>query len=210
METQTRSLFSLIRPAILVSLWFCLLTGLVYPLVTTGIANLIFPYQAQGSLIAVNGKIIGSELIGQNFTKPEYFHPRPSVTTATDNNGKSVDTPYNAANSVGSNAGPTNAAFLKTVSDRIAAYRQENSLPENTTIPVDAITASGSGLDPDISLANANLQAARIAQVRKIPVAQVQDLIDKNTAGRQLGILGEPRVNVLKLNLALDALKPAN
>jgi len=209
METQSRSLLSLIRPAILISLWFCLLTGLAYPLITTGFANVLFPYQAQGSLVTVNGKVIGSELIGQNFTRPEYFHPRPSVTTTTDSNGKTVDAPYNAANSSGSNAGPTNATFLKTVSDRTAAYRKENGLSANTPVPVDAVTASASGLDPDISIANANLQSIRVAQARKISVDQVRDLIRKNTTGRQLGILGELRVNVLQLNQALDALKPA-
>jgi K+-transporting ATPase ATPase C chain len=208
MDTQSRSLVSLLRPSILVSLWLCLLTGLAYPLLTTGIANVLFPYQAQGSLITVHGTVIGSELIGQNFTRPDYFHPRPSATTTTDNTGKTVDSPYNAANSSGSNAGPTNATFLKTVRDRTVAYRQENGLSGNTPVPVDAITASASGLDPDISLANANLQAARVAKARNIPIEQVQDLIRKTTTGRQLGILGEPRINVLKLNQALDAQKP--
>lgn len=210
MEAQSRSLFSLIRPAILISIWFLLITGLAYPLLTTGVANVLFPYQSQGSLITVNGKVIGSELIGQNFTRPEYFQPRPSVTTATDSNGKTVDAPYNAANSVGSNAGPTNAAFLKTVGDRTTAYRKTNGLSTDTPVPVDAVTASSSGLDPDISLANANLQAPRVAQARNIPVEQVKDLIQKNTTGRQLGILGESRINVLKLNQALDALKPTD
>jgi K+-transporting ATPase ATPase C chain len=209
MEAQTqRSLFSLIRPAILISLWLCLLTGFIYPMLTTGVANLLFPYQAQGSLITANGKVIGSELIGQNFTRPEYFHPRPSATNGTDKNGKTVPQPYTAANSSGSNLGPTNQTFIKGVQDAVAAYRKENGLAANTPIPVDAVTASGSGLDPDISIANASLQATRVAQTRRLPVQQVQDLIRKNTSGRQLGILGEDRVNVLKLNLALDAFKP--
>jgi len=212
METQQtqpeRSFFSLVRPAILLSLWLCLVTGVVYPLVTTGIANAIFPYQAQGSLLKnAQGQVVGSELIGQNFTKPQYFHPRPSATMTTDTKPKPA--PYNAANSSGSNSGPTNDGFIKGIKDGSAAYRKENGLTDQETVPIDAVTASGSGLDPDISLANANLQAKRVAQARHIPVATVQDLIAKNTLGRQFGFLGEERVNVLKLNIALDALKPA-
>lgn len=210
MEAQSqRSLFSLIRPAILISLWFCLVTGLLYPLLTTGIATALFPYQAHGSLILSNGNVMGSELIGQNFTKPEYFHPRPSATTSTDSTGKTIPTPYNAASSSGSNAGPTNEQLIQAVKTRVEAYRRENALAAETPVPVDAVTASASGLDPDISLANATLQANRVAQARNLPVDRVRDLIRKNTTGRQLGILGEPRVNVLKLNLALDALRSA-
>jgi K+-transporting ATPase ATPase C chain len=211
METQPqpqRSLFSLIRPALLISLWLCLLTGLVYPLVTTGIANVLFPYQAKGSLITVNGKVIGSESIGQNFTRPEYFTPRPSATNGTDSNGKTIPQPYNAANSSGSNLGPTNQALIKNVQDAAAIYRKINGLAADAPVPVDAVTSSSSGLDPDISVANATLQANRVAQARGLTVEQVQDLIRQNTTGRQLGLLGEPRVNVLKLNLALDTLKP--
>lgn len=206
MEAQSRSsLLSLIKPAILISIWMCLLTGLAYPLLTTGVANILFPHQAQGSLITINGKVVGSELIGQNFTKPEYFHPRPSATNTTDTPPK--PSPYNAANSSGSNSGPTKQDFLKSVADAAAAYRKENGLAADALVPVDAITASASGLDPDISIANANLQANRVAQARNVPVAQIQDLIRKNTTGRQLGFLGEERVNVLKLNLALDGKK---
>ncbi len=213
METQSQgSLISLIKPAILVSLWLCLLTGLVYPLLTTGVANILFPAQAQGSLIKLNDKVIGSELIGQNFTKPEYFHPRPSATTTPDPNDstKTVPLPYNAANSGGSNNGPTNESFIKGVKDAVDAYRKENALAADVVVPVDAVTASASGLDPDISIANANIQANRVAQSRNIPVEKIQNLISKNTTNRQLGILGEPRVNVLKLNLALDELKSAS
>jgi K+-transporting ATPase ATPase C chain len=207
METQPqRSFFSLVRPAILLSLWLFLVTGVIYPLVVTGVANAILPYQAQGSLIKVNDKVVGSELIGQNFTKPQYFHPRPSATMTTDPKPKPA--PYNAANSSGSNSGPTNDGFVKGIKDGSAAYRKENGLTDQETVPIDAVTASGSGLDPDISLANANLQAKRVAQARNLTVAQVQELIAKNTVGRQFGLLGEERVNVLKLNLALDALKP--
>lgn len=211
MEAQSpRSFISLVRQSILISIWFCLITGLIYPLITTGIANVLFPYQAKGSLISINGKIVGSELIGQNFTKPEYFHPRPSATSTTDSNGKTVPAPYNAANSSGSNSGPTNDSFIKGVKDASDAYRKDNGLAAEVAVPVDAVTASGSGLDPDISIANANIQASRVAKARGITIEQTQDLIRKNTTDRQLGILGEPRVNVLKLNLALDALKPAS
>ena len=208
METQTqRSLLSLLRPAIVISLWLCLLTGLIYPLVITGIANVLFPYQAHGSLVIANGKVIGSELIGQTFTRPEYFHPRPSATTTTDKDGKSVPAPYNAASSSGSNAGPTSDSFIKGVKDAAVAYRKENGLAADALVPVDAVTASGSGLDPDISVANANTQAPRVAKARQLSTEQMQASIAKNTTQRQLGLLGEPRVNVLKLNLALDALK---
>jgi K+-transporting ATPase ATPase C chain len=179
-----------------------LIGGLAYPLLTTLVANLIFPYQAQGSLVVKNGKVVGSELIGQRFTSPRYFHPRPSATLTTD--GTKPD-PYNAAFSLGSNLGPTNEALISEVRKRAEAYRRENGLPNDAKVPVDAVTASGSGLDPDISLANADLQASRVAQARGLPVSQVKHLIDRHTTGRQLGFLGEPRVNVLELNLALDA-----
>ncbi len=211
MTLQSRSsIVSLIKPSIILSVWMLLLCGLIYPFITTGIANVLFPYQAHGSLITIDGKVVGSELIGQNFTKPQYFHPRPSATTTTDSNGKTVPAPYNAANSSGSNQGPTNQAFVKGVKDAVEAYRKENGLAADAPVPIDAVTASASGLDPDISIANATLQAPRVAQARRIPVEQVQDLVRQHTTGRQLGILGEPRVNVLKLNLALDATKPAN
>jgi K+-transporting ATPase ATPase C chain len=208
MTASRSSFFSLIKPAILFTIVMVLVTGLAYPLLTVGVANLLFPYQAKGSLIMVNDKVAGSELIGQNFTKPEYFHPRPSATSGTDSSGKTVPQPYNADNSSGSNSGPTKADFIKGVNDAAAAYRKENGLAANVPVPVDAVTASGSGLDPDISLANASLQVNRVAQARRIPIEQIQELIRKNTTGRELGILGEPRVNVLKLNLALDALRP--
>lgn len=206
MTAQSRSsLASLIIPAIAISIWMLVLTGLIYPLVTTAVANVIFPYQAQGSLLVSNGKVIGSELIGQNFAASQYFHSRLSATNTTDTPPK--PSPYNAANSAASNYGPTNKKLIDSVKDGAAAYRKENGLAADLPVPVDAVTASASGLDPDISIANANLQAARVAQARNLQLEDVKQLISKNTTGRQLGILGEPRVNVLKLNLALDNLK---
>jgi potassium-transporting ATPase KdpC subunit len=180
---------------------FMLVGGLAYPLLTTLVANLLFPYQAQGSLIERNGQIIGSELIGQQFTSPQYFHPRPSATLTTD--GTKPD-PYNAAFSLGSNLGPTNKALISEVRNRAEAYRKENGLPANAKVPVDAVTASSSGLDPHITPANAELQIPRVAEERSIRESEVRRLVEENTEGRQLGFLGEQRVNVLELNLALD------
>jgi potassium-transporting ATPase KdpC subunit len=174
-----------------------ILTGLLYPVVFTGIAQVVFPHQANGSLITQNGQVIGSTLIGQQFNDPKYFWGRLSATG---------DHPYNASASSGSNLGPTNPALLQQVMDRIAALKAVdpgNPLP----IPVDLVTASGSGLDPDISIAAARYQAARVARVRGLSLDRVQSLIDQYTTGRTFGFLGEPRVNVLKLNLALDGLK---
>lgn len=209
MAVQSRSSFvSLLIPAITLSIWLMVLCGLIYPLLTTGIANLIFPYQAQGSLITSNGKVVGSELIGQQFSAPKYFHPRPSATTKTGTTDKPQ--PYNAAQSSASNNGPTNKSFIKGVKDAADAYRKENGLKPTDLVPVDAVTASGSGLDPDISVANANLQVARVAKARNIPLAKVQELVHHYTQGRQWGFLGEPRVNVLKLNLALDGAKTSS
>ncbi|MEH1766118.1 MAG: K(+)-transporting ATPase subunit C [Nostoc sp.] len=202
MAIQSRSpIISLLIPAITTALWFILLCGVIYPLATTVVANLLFPYQAQGSLITVNNKVIGSELIGQNFAAPKYFHPRPSATNKT---GGTDAQPYNAANSGATNYGPTNKKLIDAVKGAITAYRKENGLADNTPVPIDAVTNSASGLDPDISIANANLQASRVAKARNKPVGEVQKLISDNTTGRQWGFLGEPHVNVLKLNLALD------
>ena len=195
---------SLLRPAIVSAVLFMLVTGIAYPLLTTLVANLLFPYQAQGSLIERNGEVVGSELIGQQFTSPRYFHPRPSATLTTD--GAKPD-PYNAAFSLGSNLGPTNKALISEVRERAKAYREENGLPSDAKVPVDAVTASGSGLDPDISVANADLQARRVAEERGMQEGEVRRLVEENTEGRQLGFLGEPRVNVLELNLALDSLE---
>jgi potassium-transporting ATPase KdpC subunit len=177
--------------------------GLAYPLAVTGIAQAVFPHQANGSLIYdAGGTVIGSELIGQSFTEPGYFHGRPSVTVDADT---TEDKPYNAANTTASNLGPTNQKLIDTVEERAKAYRETNGLADDVPVPVDAVTASGSGLDPHITPANAQLQINRVAQARGASPADVTALVQQNTEGRILGFLGEPRVNVLKLNLALDA-----
>ena len=184
-----------LRPAILITFILTIITGILYPLAVTGIAQTIFHKQANGSLIERDGKVIGSEIIGQNFTKPEYFHPRPSQNS------------YDAANSGGSNLGPTNPALADRLKKDAETFRKDN--PYYTgPIPADAITASGSGLDPEISPANAIAQAARVAKTRGASTDAVQNLVAINTKQRDLGVLGEPRVNVLKLNMALDQAYP--
>ncbi|HET8609901.1 MAG TPA: K(+)-transporting ATPase subunit C [Burkholderiales bacterium] len=197
----------LLRPALISAAFFMILTGLAYPLLTTGVAQLLFPHQANGSLLEREGHVIGSALLGQNFARPQYFHPRPSATVTSDpaDPGKTIALPYNAALSGASNLGPTSRKLIAQVIERARAYRKENGLGMNAPVPVDAVTASGSGLDPDISLANARLQAERVAHARKLPEKQVLTLITQQMTPRQFGVLGEPRVNVLKLNLALDA-----
>jgi potassium-transporting ATPase KdpC subunit len=191
-------------PAIMLTVLMTLLTGLVYPLAMTGLAGRLFPYQANGSLIERDGKIIGSELIGQNFTGDGYFHGRPSATTDTDpNDSTKTVPPYNASNSGGSNYGPTSKALVDRVkgdSDLLAATNP------SAKVPVDLVTTSASGLDPDITPAAALFQIPWVAKARKLPEDQLHGLVEDNTTGRILGILGEPHVNVLKLNLALDAL----
>jgi potassium-transporting ATPase KdpC subunit len=203
---------SLVRPVLISAVLFMLVTGLAYPLAVTGVAQLLFPAQANGSLVTRADTTVGSTLIGQNFAQPAYFHPRPSATTAADpaHPDQSIDSPYNAALSAASNLGPTSKKLIDQVDARASAYRQENGLTADTPVPVDAVTASGSGLDPDISLANAQLQAARIAHVRGVDAHDVLALIAREETPRQLGVLGEPRVNVLQLNLALDALAPSH
>jgi K+-transporting ATPase ATPase C chain len=193
-----------IRIAVLMTVILTLLTGLVYPLAITAVAQVAFPYQANGSLIERNGTVIGSELIAQSFAAPQYFHPRPSATV--DASDSTIDSPYNAANSGGSNLGPTNQKLIDTVQDRVTAYQEENGLPADASVPVDAVTASASGLDPHITPANAAIQAPRVAAARGLSPQQVQALVDQYTEGRVLFVLGEPRVNVLRLNLALDDL----
>jgi len=194
-----------IRPAIVVLVALTLITGLVYPLAMTGIAQLLFPHQAQGSMIERSGTIVGSELIGQEFDSDKYFHGRPSATTAPDPNDptKTVAAPYNAANSGGSNLGPSNKALIDRVQADVDKLKKENpSLP----VPADLVTTSASGLDPDISPEAALFQVPRIAQARHLPEDRLRQLVDDNTEGRWFGLLGEPRVNVLLLNLALDRL----
>lgn len=202
-----------LRPALLLTLFFVVVTGLAFPGAVWAIGNVVFPHQADGSLIRdPDGKVIGSELIGQPFSKPEYFHPRPSAAGAG----------YDASNSSGTNLGPTSSKLVNGIKDDpatpdvdesylgygdlAAAYREENGLPVDAMIPADAATRSASGLDPDISPANAALQADRVANARGLDAQRVRKLVEEHTAGRLLGIIGEPRVNVLELNLALDGL----
>jgi len=194
-----------IRPAIVVLIALTLITGLIYPLAITGIAKVFFPYQASGSMIERDGKVVGSELIGQEFTSDKYFHGRPSATTAPDPNDptKTVAAPYNAANSGGSNLGPSNKALIDRVQADIAKLQKENP---GTPVPADLVTTSASGLDPEISPEAALFQVPRVAKARKLPEARVRQLVGDATEGRFLGLLGEPRVNVLKLNIALDRL----
>jgi potassium-transporting ATPase KdpC subunit len=197
-------MFREIRPAIVLLLALTLITGLAYPLAITGVGGLIFPRQAQGSLIEKDGKVIGSALIGQEFKDDKYFRGRPSATTAPDPNDstKTVSAPYNAANSGGSNLGPTSNALADRVKDDVKKLKAENpSMP----VPVDLVTTSGSGLDPDISPEAALFQVPRVAKARNIPEEKVRGLVARNTQGRFVALLGEPRVNVLALNLALDA-----
>jgi potassium-transporting ATPase KdpC subunit len=202
------SLRELMRPALISAVFFMLLTGLAYPLVTTGIAQLIMPSQANGSLIEKQGNVVGSTQIGQDFTQARYFHPRPSATTGADpkNPAQTVAQPYNAESSGASNLAPTSKALVEQVASRAAAYRRENGLTATTPVPVDAVTASASGLDPDISVANALDQAGRVARARGLAVEPMRALVAQHTRGPQLGVLGDARVNVLELNLALDAL----
>ena len=194
-----------LRPALVVVIGLTLLTGLAYPLAITGIAGVIFPHQAQGSLVEKNGVVIGSSLIAQGFSTDRYFHPRPSATTAPDPKDatKTVPAPYNAQNSGASNYGPTSKALIDRVKADADKLHAENP---NAPVPVDLVTTSASGLDPDISPEGALFQIPRIAKARNIPADKLRDLVVSHTEGRTLGLLGDPAVNVLRLNLALDAL----
>ncbi len=201
-------------PAIMMMVVFTVLCGLVYPLAVTGVAQLAFHDKANGSKLEVDGAAVGSSLLGQTFTKAKYFHGRPSSagaaatgSEATDDAGTPVpNDPDDLSQDIssGSNYGPTNPEFLDTVKERVAAYRRENGLASDAEVPVDAVTASASGLDPDISVANARLQAPRVAEARGLSVDEVLQLVEEHTTGPELGFLGKQRVNVLELNVALD------
>jgi potassium-transporting ATPase KdpC subunit len=193
-----------IRPAIVFVIALTLITGLVYPFAMTGLAQLLFPYQAQGSLLeSDDGKVVGSALIAQEFTSDRYFHSRPSATVTPDPNDatKNVPAPYNAANSGGSNLGPASKDLAERIQGDMEKLKQENP---SAPVPADLVTASGSGLDPHISPEAALFQAPRVAKARNLPQDRVRQLVAEHTAGRLGGLLGEPRVNVLELNLALD------
>jgi K+-transporting ATPase ATPase C chain len=192
-----------IRPAIVFIIALTLITGLVYPLIMTGIAGVLFPYQAQGSLIEKDGKVVGSALIGQSFTGDGYFHGRPSATLGPDPSdpSKTASVPYNAVNSMGSNLGPTNKALIDRVKADVDKLKAENP---SAQVPIDLVTTSGSGLDPDISPEGAYFQVPRVAKARNMSEDSLRQLVAGHIEGRTLGLLGEPRVNVLALNLALD------
>jgi K+-transporting ATPase ATPase C chain len=195
-----------LRPAVVVLIGLTLITGLLYPLAITGIAQVLFPTQAQGSLIVQDGNVVGSVLLGQPFNDPKYFHGRPSATTAPDpqDSSKTVEAPYNAANSGGSNLGPTSKALADRITADVERLKAENP---SAPVPIDLVTTSGSGLDPDISPEAAYFQVPRVAQARGLPPERLRALIESELKGRTLGLFGEPHVNVLKLNLALDKLR---
>jgi potassium-transporting ATPase KdpC subunit len=193
--SMTKALTAELRISVVATLVLALLVSGIYPLVVWAIAQGLFPYQSGGSLIQRNGIVVGSELIAQNFENPKYFHSRPSAAG---------DAGYDAANSAATNLGPLSKRLLEAVQARAEAYRTENGLAADALVPADAVTASGSGLDPHIRVGNARLQAARVAAARGIPRAAVERLLEQQVEGRDLGVFGEPRVNVLKINVALD------
>jgi potassium-transporting ATPase KdpC subunit len=199
-------MFAQLRPAVIFMLVFTVLTGALYPAIVTGIAQGLFPRQANGSLIERDGKVVGSALIGQNFASERYFHPRPSATSAPDpkDASKTIDAPYNASSSSGSNLGPINGKLVERLKTDTAALRTAGA---TGPLPADAVTTSASGLDPHISPETARLQVARVARERGLPEAKVRELVDNHVEGRSLDLIGEPRVNVLQLNLDLDQLR---
>ena len=192
-----------LRPALVLIVLFTILTGLIYPFAITGIAQVVFPYRANGSLVMRDGVVVGSELMGQVFAKDEYFHGRPSATSAPDpaDSTKTVDAPYNAANTAGSNLGPTSKALIERIQGDVEKLKAENP---NAQIPTDLVTASASGVDPHISPEAALFQVPRVAKARNMPEDRIRQLVNDYVEGRVLGILGDPRVNVLALNMALD------
>jgi potassium-transporting ATPase KdpC subunit len=194
-----------LRPALVMIVLFTIITGLIYPFVITGIAQVAFPHQANGSLVEQDGKVVGSELMGQAFSSDNYFHGRPSATVAPDpaDSTKTVDAPYNAANTAGSNLGPTSKTLIERITKDVEERKGQNP---NAPVPTDLVTASGSGLDPHISPDAALFQVPRIAKARNLPEQRLRQLVNENIKGRTLGLLGEPRVNVLALNMALDRL----
>lgn len=210
-EAQAASWSRLLGSSVRAALLVMVVSGIAYPLLTTGVAQALFPQAANGSLIERQGRIVGSALIGQQFTGAQYFHGRPSATVAPDpgQEGASIAAPYNAGLSGASNQGVTHKDLSEAVAQRVTQYRADNGLAADQAVPVDAVTASASGLDPHISMANALLQLPRVAKARGLSPEQVQPLLAQKTEQRTLGLLGEPRVNVLQLNLALDALQPA-
>ena len=205
-EPARRAILRLIRPAIVMTLALTIITGLIYPGIITGLGQLFFPSQANGSILYVNGKPVASSLIGQYWTQAQYFHGRPSAT----NNPQGTPAPYSADNSGASNLGPTNQTLITTVQQRIDDLKKENpDVPAGTPIPADLVTSSGSGLDPDISVAAAYYQIPRVAKARGMTQEAVRNIVDAHVTGRFLGIFGEPRINVLELNLALDGVQPS-
>lgn len=194
-----------LRPALVLIVLFTIITGLIYPFVITGIAQVAFPHQANGSLVEQDGKLVGSELMGQAFSSDTYFHGRPSATVAPDpaDSTKTVDAPYNAANTAGSNLGPTSKTLIERITKDVEERKGQNP---NAPVPTDLVTASGSGLDPHISPDAALFQVPRVAKARNLPEQRLRQLVNEHIKGRTLGLSGEPRVNVLALNMALDRL----